>query len=739
MKLRALLATLLASSALVTVAEPALAGFGPIRLQSVGPLDQFEGASEPAIAAGSGYLAFAGTLDGVKGVFRKNLQSGEVQLVAGGSTYAPAEGAPTDASAPSISANGRYVSFTSTTPLTAAAHAGSNVYVRDMGTASDGTACTAEAESARRCAFELASALSTPGATTEGLTYYSGAGAVASGRDALSADGREVAFVIQGESNLTSEAGGSTPAVHTPGLQVAVRYLDTHETMLVSAKRDRGTGAMTELPVPEGAVTSDGQAPGASLSADGTTVAWLGAHIPAQAPTLSDEAQKIEQDDEHAAQDLAYDEPLWRRIAAGPTSPTRRIVGGGDPLAPGCPPDGTLALSACRGPFPGLADELRGGVESSLGWVTVHGYDPVPQLSADGWTAALLGDPPNSTSNAFVVDMHEGLSRVQAVLQLTREVPVPFTYNPGSVVGPYTATAGNVYDVTISPDGSRVAFATEREQFPLAPPFFAEAPLAQLGVAELYQVDLRSEALVRVTHGTHDGPSTGSSGAGSPSYTADGRTLAFGDGASNLVAGDANETGDVFTVTATEPETDTPGSVAIGPAAAPRTPPAEWRLSVVAIVHANGTATLDVVVPGAGRVAATASATVPVTVQTAGTKTRRGSKTHAAATTSSKRHKRMSPRARVVLESRAVAKAQMPATLPGLLELPLRVSSPYTRLLTTKAGVYASVRVTFAGNGGPTLAQTVTVSLHKAVPKRSRKSSLKKGGTGAKKRRGSRS
>lgn len=709
---RAILALLVALLALAAFATCASASFGPIELQSVGPHDQFEDAGEPAIAADGRYLAFEGTLDGVKGIFRKDLQSGQLQLVAGGSIYTPQTGAPTDASAPSISADGQYVSFSTTTALVAAAHAGSNVYVRDMDVESNGAACASEAESADRCAFELASALSTPGGATEGLTYYSGAGAVASGRVSLSANGREVAFVIAGESNLTSEAGGSTPGVHTPGLQVAVRYLETGETVLVSAERDSASGQMTGLPVEGGAVTvTSSGGPGAALSADGSTVAWLGAEIPKQAPTLSDEATLITNDDSVPARH--YDEPLWRRIADRAGAPTRRIVGGGDPLAPGCPAGGTLAMPACQGPFPELASASYDDQESHLGWRVIDGYEDVPQLSADGRTVALIGDP-DGTSNVFVANMSEGLDRVQALRQLTQEVPVFNTIDPGTDAL-YLPGSGDIYNVAISPDGTRIAFTTQREQFLLEPPYFDEPPLSQLGVDELYQIDLGSDTLERITHGPTGGPSLeGESpvsvtekGARSPTFTENGSTLAFADSASNLVFGDANDASDVFTVT--EPQTaesGQPGATAIGSPPIEAQPAAQWRLSVVAVTHPDGTATLDAVVPGAGRLTASASATVPVKVGVA--RRARGAKRSSRGPVSGSRSE---------LQKRTVANSQMPAGSAGMLEVPLRVGAPYVGALESAAGIYALVRVTFAGSGGPVLTQTLALALRRVEPK----------------------
>jgi Tol biopolymer transport system component len=699
----------LAAGALL--AAPAYAGFGPIQLQSVGPLEQFEEAGEPAISGDDEYLAFQGTLGGVGGVWRRDLQTGQLQLVAAG------------ASAPSISSEGRYVSFTSSEALLKRAHAGSNVYVRDMASdpAYEGP-CTEAMEADGTCPYELASALS---GTTEGLTYGD-QGAIASGHVSLSADGREVVFVTESASDLTSH---DPSELSTPPDQVVVRYLNSDTTMLVSAERNQSTGRMnecpgaggaatpTECPVAGGAVTPSRQpgfegsylAPGAALSGDGSTVAWLGANIPAQAPTLNGERQQIEFDDRHSEGGEAYDEPLWRRIAEGPTVPTRRMVGGGDPLAPGCPPEGTIEVAVCQGPYPRLAwESTRGGDENNYGWLGIDRYDGTPQLSADGWTAVLVGDP-DGTANVFAVDMHEGRDRVEALRELTPEVPAANTVNPG-IQPQYVTTAGDVYEVAISPDGSRIAFTTQRQQFPLAPLSYDEEPPSQLGVVELYEV-LGGETLERVTHGPDGGASLeGSSpvvvtnrGAAAPSFTRDDRTLAFADTASNLVYGDANRASDVFTVTGDE-SAGTIGSVTIGqspPSQEPATP--QWRLSVVAVTHPGGDVTLDVVVPGAGLVSASATAVVPVAVSVRSSRRSQGSAAS---------RRRTKPSMALELRSRMVATAQMSAAVPGLLELPLRVSSRYTSLLGTKAGIYATVRVTFTGAGGPPLTQTLALSMH---------------------------
>src|SRR6201999_902061 len=131
---------------------------------------------------------------------------------------------------------------------------------------------------------------------------------------------------------------------------------------------------------------------GAALSADGNAVAWVGDHLPEQVPLLPEEEEEIRALEQHAPErgSLAtkYFEPLWREVPAAPAlSPTRRIVGGGDPLAPGC--HGASTEAACQGPFPELTkDHPRQQEDEAEG----KGWGPyLPQLSADGGEVAVVG------------------------------------------------------------------------------------------------------------------------------------------------------------------------------------------------------------------------------------------------------------------------------------------------------------------------------------------------------------
>ncbi|WP_027007849.1 hypothetical protein [Conexibacter woesei] len=695
------IAAVAALGALAGAAGPAAADFGAPTLVSVSPREQADAVGTSALSADSRWLAYSGSLDGVSGVFRRNLQTGATDVVAGGDAYA--RPAIADARMPSISADGRYVSFSTTAALDTDddTNAVADVYVRDMDAPAPpvGLPCSP----GPGCAFALASAHD---GAPSGLVYAapsgSGtAGSLAAPRSALSADGRRVAFVTQSGSDL---AGADTPA-----LQVAVRDLDTQRTTLVSAQRDPSIGAMTTVPVTGGAVTPTAVEVGgnglaapvavAALSADGTTVAWLGANIGLQAPTLPDERT----DDANG-----YDEPLWRRVADGPAAPIRRVVGAGDPEAPGCPPGGTFADPACVGPYPDLASNGDAGNGYVAGWVTRPAqFDALPSLSADGRTVALLGTPPvpplttkTDIADLFVVDMRDGLARRDAVRRLTQDLHSGDAFN-------------GVYDVGIAPDGRRIAFSTARSTFPLAPPYLTGGVPAQKGQQELYLVDLGDNTLRRVSRTVDGGPSlppgvtrADSDGAASPSFDATGRMLAFDSPARNLVAVDANGANDVFLLTDAAPPLGAPGQSVIS--ARPPNPaiPRAWTMALRAVAQKDGTVRLDADVPGPGVLRATVQATVPVT-------------RHVRVRAAHGRHRTVTRR---VLVRRQVAVRSTVVRAAGLWRLSIRVTKTYMSLVKGRAGLDATAKVTFAAPGRATLKDTLAVRFRVAQTKVTKKS-----------------
>jgi hypothetical protein len=635
-------ACLALAAMLATPPSPAAADvFGPISLVSESSTQQAVYAHDPAISGNGRYVAFDGSFGGETGVFRRDLATGAIEPVAVGEAGTPAG----SAELPSISESGRYVSFTTTAKLTSADdNEAPDVYVRDMEPG------PGEAE------FMLASAVN---GSSEALTYtFDGAnpsfeashyGSVASGRSALSANGSEVVFVTTAVSNLDGP--------ETPALQVAVRDLDTDSTQLVSVASDPATGKPAvnpttgrQVPVYEeeggltyGAVYTPSLPPppfrppaayglqspvGASISADGSTVAWMGQDISRQARMLSDEALPPE-----------YSEPLWRRIADGPEAPTRRITGGSDPANPACAASGETILpplasfsDPCQGPF---------AVEGLGVWTGGTG-NPTPQLSDDGSTVAFLANAPpvgatfgealNRASDLYVANMAAGLTRTEALRPLTELA---------SGNAQQQATTAPIVDLGISPDGSQVAFTTQRSVFPLGSPAYVSAPAATPGMVELFDVDLADDTLTRVTHGFAGGaseaphgsevsgqdPYTDTDGALSPSFSDNGDTLAFSSTAANLVYGDGNtpqqsgsptfDGSDAFVVSRTVFTTQpTPQYVSSPPPIPPLTP--TWRLGMSAFSRPDGTVVLEIQTPGAGALRAGAQSAVRVEVRTKG-------------------------------------------------------------------------------------------------------------------------
>jgi hypothetical protein len=773
MKRPALLAmlTLLAMALAPAVAARADV-FGGIELGSEGLLleEGQEGAEQQALYAhdsaisGNGqYVVFDGYFDGREGVWRRELRSagqvGPIEPVAVGTEIAGTESCVADeacdADLPSISENGQYVSFTTTARLTPqdAPSEAPNVYVRNMAIpASLQQGCEEKAlRPSRPCPYTLVSAVNgkAEALTYEGLTEY---GSIASGRSAMSANGNQVVFVTTAVSNLAAcqagapaesacqESSSEAPVANTPALQVAVRNLETHETQLVSVEYDRETGQpIPDAPVSAvegsttyGAVYSALEKPpsfplpgfahrayslppevGASISADGTTVAWMATNVYKQARMLAEETY------------AKYAEPLWRRIADGPLAPIRRVTGGSEPESPACIASGETSLSGsqsdpCQGPF---------AVESVAGvWAGSVG-DVVPQLSENGDTVAFLAtaqlislgvdygrDSQVTADDVYVVNMQEGLTRGEALRPLTQLAS-------GQVKE--IAPDGTILDLAISPAGNQVAFTTQRTQFPIDSLADVSPALAVPGLAELFDVDLTNNTLTRVSRGYEGGPSEHphaepiagkedqygliSDGALSPSFSADGDALAFSSTASNLVFGDGNtppvtleepsgsaDGSDVFVVPrevfAPQPAETYVSAAPPGPTVTP-----EWRLGLTALSLANGAVRLYVEVPGAGTLSASDESEVEKKVS------------HATRHRSSKA-KRASTSALVAERDVASIKEAFGSITGGLAQLTLTLDPSYRALAAKPGGLYGTVTVSFAAPGHATLHESIAVS-----------------------------
>jgi hypothetical protein len=741
--MRLLAATLIGLT--LAVLAPALAQadvFGPISLASVSAtagasLNQQADYAHDATLSGNGrYVAFDGSFAGRTGVWRRDLQTGAVEAVAAENEAEPAISAP-DAALPSISESGQYVSFTTTARLDPIddTNRGPDVYVRDMDVPAS-IECEPGPDTSQPCAYTLASAAD---GSTAGLAYEQPGpdsveteehdfGSVAAGRSAISADGQKVAFVTTAPSDLVGPG--------TPRLQVAVRELDSEHTELVSVARDPATGD----PIPGqpvsgregsevfGSVFTGTTLPplfsdpqpyepvrpvGASISADGTTVAWMGVDISQQAGMLPGEAVKD-----------SYTEPLWRRIGDGPSAPIRRITGGSDPSSPGCAASGEQVLPGrgvssdpCQGPF----DAQEGGFGV---WSAEHGGNVIPRLSGDGYEAVFIANAQlvslgedfgvsEHKSDLYVVDMREGLARTQALR--------PLTELAGADAADI-AEDGPIEDFDISPNGDDVAFTTKRIVFPLGSPAYISAPQAAPEMLELFDVDLADDTLTRVTQGFEGGPSehphaeitTGEDpytnlddGALSPSFSSNGNELAFSSTASNLVFGDGNtpplgavrfDGSDAFVVSRVlfNP-LPTPQSISAAPAGPAIVP--TWRLGVTSRSRADGSVLLYVSIPGAGTVSTAAHSAVRVSTKIRG-------------------------RVRRALATRTVASSKKTSRASGavLLTLVLTPSSRYRSLASKRPGLAGTVNVSFTAAHHATLRQSVPVSfLRTEKPKKKAK------------------
>ncbi|HEY7961891.1 MAG TPA: hypothetical protein VID29_08220 [Solirubrobacteraceae bacterium] len=731
---------LLAVALLTTLAccASARAAFTPFALVSADPAGGLEAdyAYDPAISGGGRYVAFTGSVTSQPGVYRKDLVTGALAPVALG----------THAGAPSVSEDGRYVSFTTDeNPATGAASGGpgvcSSVYVRDM-----------QQPLGQPGAFTLVSARD---GSVEGLAYSPPAGArtcgsAAAARVALSADGSTVAFTVLSPSDLTGacEMQEETLKCPTPEDQVAVRDWKAQRTTLVSATRASLGG--TPAPIPRGAAlagpTSSGQislpnggstelavgASTAAISADGSTVAWMGIDVAEQAPVAQPPTLVLNYPD-------SYAEPLWRRIADGSGALTRRMLAGDDPSAPQCPPacPGGLDLEwdtqgISGSEYTGTAPQY-GSYTSQAGQSNGFGAgaglgDPLaavtPQLSADGMTVALLSTQPdygadpnfglfNATvpppANAFVVHMAPGLTRAQAIRRLTDWASLDF--GNAELDSP-------IKNIALSPDGTRVAFTTERIAFPLAPPALITPTVSQAGVTQLYEANLPGGTLAMVSFGYDGQPAN--DGVIATAFSADGKTLALSSAATNLVYGVVNEGSDVY-VTEEIHSPPAPGQQSVGPL--PPDPVAEipWNISATASPSPDGSLDLYVSVPGAGRLSASAVSAISRLAaaghrphrttkrghaRPARAAQRRGSHTPRRSTAPARRgHRPTAPR------GTTIARAAANAAGPDVIELHLVPAARYDALLQSSSfGLYTTIAIVFTAPGHPPVRITLRAS-----------------------------
>jgi hypothetical protein len=731
---RLALTAALATAIALMLPASAVAEFTTPALVSGTESRQFEDAEAPALARDGDYVAFQGAVAGVSGVWRRNLETGAVEPVA--TAYdagAPGLSAPTavvaagDAKAPSISFDGRYIAFTTTADLEPEHlnHAGEpegepaadkgcpEVYVRDM-----------EVPASEAGAYTLAAAVGESGAGIlfEGKCGELG-GAQAAPGVALSANGRSVAFTVLTRSNLTRGAGcaPSTPLAQcppeTPSSEVAVRNLETGTTTVVSVTPDGqptpGGGAFpseeTETYQLRAGSTQLGDqitASTAAISGDGSTVAWLGTDVPAQVPG----SQEIEAHF-RASSEV---EPLWRRIADGASASTRRLLAGAG-----------LEFFFNKAE---LLEAIKGG--SFVAVFSGQVFIP-PVLSEDGETVAVISNAPRPAQVPSLEDAeHEGgenppqsdayAVRVGDDPAIQPQV-IPLTETP-NYDNLETASEGYLKDIAISPDGTHIAFDCERSQL-TTPSLSVISPPSLFRSDQTYVANLELGTLQRATV-TYDGEEPVGGDPGLLSFSGQGGLLAFASGAMNLFYGDAVNASEVYlSEEVSSSAQPAPEHLSAVPNEAP--PQQEWKLNATATAARDGSVLVDVQVPGAGRLAVQAGAQLPATADAAVTKRFRTTGAKPTRRSSAGKERARSASKSVRLITRIIAKAAMNTATATRLQLRLRAASAYRATIAGRHGLYATLELSFASNGKPTLTEQIPVTFRSLVGGKSAKSRSK--------------
>jgi Tol biopolymer transport system component len=585
------------------------------------------------------------------GIFRYDRVTGQLQLVASGNLVV-SEGSEAGkvlirgAVNPSISAEGRYVAFVSAQKLVPqdidcnvdtpqnTTYCNVQVYVRDMNAAPSQTGAyvlaSAQNGSEDPPVYDDSSISPIPGGDP---------GAQLWPNTAISANGRYVLF--RSAEVPSSLPEGSTPSTE-PG-QLFVRDLLAKTTTLVTRKK-KGEPE-------EGAPAGGAEGP-ATLSADGSTVAWVGRNAPEQTVFMSGE-------------DLDETLPyyLWRRWQE-PGATTRRVTGVADPEDPECLPGSSIkneatATGPCYGPLT-LPENTSPGISSQ-----------VPALSADGYTVVFLAGAalrPNflkpDALDVFLTSMRPNVTRKAGTRELTL-----------AVNGAEGDGNASVTSLALSSDGTHIAFVSQRNAFVLSEP----APSGSFSTtgqqSELDVIDLSTDTLERAIVGLEGAEPNGST-ANNPTLSADGSTLAFVSAASNLIFGDANDAADAFTAIL-----QVPGGTA-APFAGVNASSGGFSFSAIASPELgvsvkrgkDGGVILLVETPGAGKLTAQAHGVIPKTVA-------RASK----ATTTKKKATPL-----VLLASASVS-----ARSEGTTTLTLHLSSKYAKTLQRAGKINANVTIGF--------------------------------------------
>jgi Tol biopolymer transport system component len=615
------------------------------------------------------------------GIFRYDRDTGELALVADGTEVAlnakgecdPSQVIFRGAENPSVSAEGRYVAFSTAQQLVPHVdehNENVEVYERDMNV-------PLSTDRMNSGAYTLVSAQN---GSEEAPVYEDSKinpplaggdpGAELWPNSAISANGRYVLF--RTETVPSSLPDRLTPT--TPPDQLFVRDLLAKTTTLINrtsaghVPKECGEGGTSAGDEP--ACGADGPA---TLSADGSTVAWVGSHAESQTVFLPGEDP-----------DESTPYYLWQRWRE-PDAPTRRVTGIADPEDPECKsgegiePSPT-ATGPCYGPltFP----ESHAGISSQA-----------PALSADGYTVAFLtgsGLRPDfqfkpESLDAFLTSMAPGVTRKAGTRELTL-----------AVNGAQGDGNASITSLAMSSDGSRVAFVSQRNAFVLGEPAATGSFSVAGEQSELFVIDLTTNTLERAVVGLEGAEPNGST-ANNPTLSENGSTLAFVSQASNLIFGDANGFSDAFTATLQTPggTAAPPGGVNAGSGGFSLTALSYPELGVSLRRAKDGGVTLLVETPGPGKLTAKALGSIPKATSAKTAKKARAGSTLARVsrtgkTTKKKPAKKKAPPAVLLASTSASARSE------GTTTLTLHISSKYVKDLQHAGKLKANIIVGFA-------------------------------------------
>ncbi len=619
------------------------------------------------------------------GIFRYDRDTGQLALVADGTETLESDHSLVfrGAQNPSISADGRYIAFSTAQQLSPQdTNENVDVYVRDMD-----VPLTADRKDSG--AYILVSAKNggdEPASYAPRSPPLPGAnpGADVWPNTSISANGRYVIF-------RTPELASDLPdrsTVETPAGNLFVRDIAAKTTTLITRTavghepEECGAGGSSTGGEPACGLTGP-----ATISADGSTVAWVGSRAESQTVFLVGESPQ---------RSTPY--YLWRRWQES-TAVTRRITGIADPEDPACPPGGEVTLSStATGPCYGPLSEQESDLASIAG--------VAPGLSADGYTIAFLAGAalrPNVTKSTgldvFLTHMNPGITRKAGTRELTLAVS---SGAQGSTL--------TIESLALSQDGSTIAFTTPRDNFVLPEPQptggFRQFPTA----SDLYVIHLAANQLERAVVNYEGGDPNRSVSVG-PTLTENGSTLAFVSSASNLIFGDANSAPDAFTATFGVPggTAAPPAGVNAGSGGFSLTALSSPELGVTVRRAKDGGVTLLVETPGPGKLLAKARGSIP---RAAAAKSLRARKSSVRAAKAKKKAKPAPP---VLLASGAAT-----ARSEGTTTLTLHISAKYVKDLKRAGKLKANITIAFTPPApAEALSDEVSATFVTASPKKS--------------------